>query len=157
MLDFQAVGEKIHSLRAELGFSQDEVAERLYVSRQAVSRWELGLTLPSVDNLVEMCKLFSVTFEELLCIGQPVAFDEDDIFKGHSRNFVVQSIVGGKLKVNLPDVLYLFSPAERQIILKAVRDGKLSTDYAELAVKLTDGEKNYLFGAIQTVKNNKKE
>ena len=110
MLDFQAVGEKIHNLRTERGYSQDELAEMLFVSRQAVSRWELGLTLPSVDNLAELCKLFEVTFEELLCMGQPVSFGED-IFKGHSRSFVVQSITNlNDLSVKLTESekLYLF-------------------------------------------------
>lgn len=148
MLDFQAVGEKIHNLRTERGYSQDELAEILFVSRQAVSRWELGLTLPSVDNLAELCKLFGVSFEELLCMGQSVSFEED-IFKGHSRSFVVQNIVCGKLKVNLPDVFYLFSPTERKVILKAVKDGKLATRLTELSVKLTESEKLYLFGGAK--------
>ena len=152
MLDFQAVGEKIHSLRTERGLSQEYLAETLFVSRQAVSRWELGMSLPSVDNLAELCKLFKVTFEELLCMGQPVSFEED-IFKGHSRSFVVQSIVDGKLKVNIPDKLYQFSPAERKLILKAVKDGKIITDLEELTVKLTESEKLYLFGGLISPKN----
>ena len=145
MLDFQAVGENIHNLRVQKGFSQDEMAELLFVSRQAISRWELGQTLPSVDNLAELCKIFGVTFEELLCMGQSVSFEPEDIFKGHSRNFVVQSIITGKLNVILPDVLYQFSPAERTVILKAVKEGKIPTDLGELSVKLTESEKLYLF------------
>lgn len=148
MLDFQAVGDKIHDLRTAAGLSQDNLAETLFVTRQAVSRWELGQTLPSVDNLAELCKLFNVTFEELLCMHQPVRFDENDIFKGHSREFVVSSIVNGKLKADIADILYLFSPSERMVILKAVKDGKVNADIARLAVKLTDEERIYLFGGI---------
>jgi len=85
MLDFQAVGKQIHNLRVNNGYSQDGLAEILYVTRQAVSRWELGQTLPSVDNLAELCKLFHVSFEEILCMGQPSDFEADDLFKGHSR------------------------------------------------------------------------
>ena len=151
MLDFQAVGEKIHNLRVDKGYSQDEMAELLFVSRQAISRWELGLTLPSVDNLAELCKMFGVTFEELLCLGQPVSFEEDDIFKGHSRNFVVQSIITGKLQVNLPNVFYRFSPSERTVLLKAVKEKKIATDINELSVKLTESEKLYLFGGGKSV------
>ena len=147
MLDFKAVGEKIHSLRTEAGYSQDKLAETLFVTRQAVSRWELGLTLPSVDNLVELCTLFKVSFEQLLCIDEPAKFS-DDIFEGHSREFVVKSIIDGTLNINLPDKLYLFSPAERIQILKAIRDGRVLCDLNELSVKLTDEEKTYLFGGI---------
>lgn len=148
MLDFQAVGDKIHDLRVAAGLSQDNLAETLFVTRQAVSRWELGQTLPSVDNLAELCKLFGVTFEELLCLDEPARFNEDDIFKGHNREFVVSSVVNGKLEINIADKLYLFSPSERMIILKAVKDGKIKSDGAKLAVKLTDEERVYLFGGI---------
>ena len=109
MLDFQAVGKQIHNLRVQNGFSQDGLAEVLYVTRQAVSRWELGQTLPSVDNLAELCRLFRVSFEELLCMGRPTEFAEDDLFRGHSREFVVDGIINGKLNVKLPEVLYQFS------------------------------------------------
>lgn len=148
MLDFQAVGDKIHNLRTAAGLSQDNLAETLYVTRQAVSRWELGQTLPSVDNLAELCRLFNVTFEELLCLDEPARFDKDDIFKGHSREFVVNSLANGKLETDIADKLYLFSPSERMVILKAVKDGKVKADGARLAVKLTDEEKSYLFGGI---------
>ena len=144
MLDFQAVGEQIHKLRVSNGYNQDRLAEALFVSRQAVSRWELGQTLPSVDNLVELCKLFNVSFEELLCMGKPKHFDEDDIFKGHSREFVVRSIVCGDLKIDLAEKLYLFSPTEREVILKAVKDGKIPADLKTLSLKLTDREKAIL-------------
>lgn len=147
MLDFQAVGEKIHNLRIKAGYSQDKLAETLYVTRQAVSRWELGQTLPSVDNLAELCSLFSVTFEQLLCIDEPAQF-KDDIFEGHSREFVVKSIIDGTLNINLADNFYLFSPAERMHVLKAVKDRRLVCDMRELSVKLTDEEKTYLLGGI---------
>ncbi len=149
MLDFQAVGKQIHNLRARNGYSQDGLAEILYVTRQAVSRWELGQTLPSVDNLAELCKLFNVSFEEILCMGQPAKFSEDDLFKGHSREFVVGSILNGKLKVSLPDVLYQFSPKERLAILKAVKERKIKTDMAELTPKLTENERIYMGGIIK--------
>lgn len=147
MLDFRAVGEKIHNLRVTAGYSQDKLAETLFVTRQAISRWELGLTLPSVDNLAELCTLFKVTFEQLLCIDEPAQF-KDDIFEGHSREFVVKSVIDGTLNINLPDTFYLFSPAERLRILKAVKERKIECDLKALSVKLTDEENKYLFGGI---------
>lgn len=145
MLDSQAVGEQIHNLRVKNGYSQDSLAEVLFVTRQAVSRWELGLTLPSIDNLVELCALFDVSFEELLCIGKPKEFDSEDIFKGHSREYVVKSIVCGDLKIDIADNLYLFSPSERATILKAVRDRKILVNIWKLVLKITDEEKAILY------------
>ena len=58
--------EKIVELRKQKGLSQEELAERLGVSRQAVSRWELGQTLPDIVNLVQLCELFGVSADYLV-------------------------------------------------------------------------------------------
>ncbi|MBO5352493.1 MAG: helix-turn-helix transcriptional regulator [Lachnospiraceae bacterium] len=58
--------EKLVRLRKARGFSQEELAEKLEVSRQAVSRWELGSTLPDIPNLVQLCELFGVTTDYLV-------------------------------------------------------------------------------------------
>lgn len=60
------VAERLAALRQRAGLSQGEVAERLNVSRQAVSRWETGLTIPSIDNLARLSKLYGITLDELL-------------------------------------------------------------------------------------------
>ena len=53
-------------LRTKAGLSQDELAERMFVTRQAVSRWERGASDPSTSNLLTLAKLFNTTAEELL-------------------------------------------------------------------------------------------
>ena len=60
------VAERLASLRKRAGLSQGDVAERLNVSRQAVSRWETGFTVPSTDNLSHLGRLYGVTLDELL-------------------------------------------------------------------------------------------
>jgi len=144
MLDFMAIGNKIRDLRVEHRFSQDQIAEMLYVSRQAVSRWELGQTLPSVDNLIELSTLFHLPFEEILCMNQVVTMDPANLFLGHDRMFVIKKILDGSLKVNLPDVFYQFSNAERMIVLKAIENGTYQTDHNRLWVKLMPEEQKYL-------------
>ena len=62
----QSLGETIKSYRIERKMTQEFVAERLGVSRQAVSKWESGLSDPSTSNLIALAKLFSVSPEELL-------------------------------------------------------------------------------------------
>ena len=56
-------------LRQQAGLSQSEVAERLFVTRQAVSRWERGETLPEVETLQALSRLFGVSINTLL--GSP--------------------------------------------------------------------------------------
>lgn len=58
--------EKLTTLRKEKGLSQNELAEMLYVTRQAVSRWETGEAAPSVDNLIALRDLYGVSVDYLL-------------------------------------------------------------------------------------------
>lgn len=59
-------GEKLQKLRQKAGMSQDALAERLDVSRQAVSRWERDETMPETDKVVALADLFAVTTDYLL-------------------------------------------------------------------------------------------
>lgn len=59
-------GEKLQELRKSRGLTQEELAEALYVSRTAVSKWESGRGYPSIDSLKEISGYFSVTIDELL-------------------------------------------------------------------------------------------
>ena len=71
----------ILKLRTQNGLSQDELAEKLYVTRQAVSRWENGETIPNTETLKLLSKLFDVSINTLLgaprqlicqCCGMPL-------------------------------------------------------------------------------------
>ena len=58
--------EKLISLRKKGAMSQEDLADRLGVSRQAISRWELGSTLPDAPNLLKLSDLFGVSVDYLL-------------------------------------------------------------------------------------------
>ena len=60
------LGEKIRDLRKRDGLSQEEVAEKLNVSRQMISKYELGETLPDLEKLEELTKLFEGSYDDLL-------------------------------------------------------------------------------------------
>lgn len=60
------LSDKIVELRKKNGFSQEDLADELQVSRQAVSRWEQGTADPSSSNILELSKLFNVTTDYLL-------------------------------------------------------------------------------------------
>lgn len=57
--------EKLVALRKEKGLTQSAVAEKLDVSRQAISRWESGVALPSTDNLKSLSALYGVPVDYL--------------------------------------------------------------------------------------------
>ena len=58
--------EKLQELRKSKGFTQEELADALYVSRTAISKWESGRGYPNIDSLKEISKFFSVSIDDLL-------------------------------------------------------------------------------------------
>ena len=60
------MGEKILNLRKARGWNQEELAERIGVTRQAVSRWESGSAKPDADKIIAVCDLFGVSADYLL-------------------------------------------------------------------------------------------
>lgn len=60
------IGEKIQEIRVEKGLTQERLAEMLDVSRQSVSKWELGQAVPDVDKIVRMSELFDVSTDTIL-------------------------------------------------------------------------------------------
>ena len=60
------MGEKLLELRRGQGLSQEDVAEQLGVSRQAVAKWESGETVPDILNCEKLAKLYDVTLDELV-------------------------------------------------------------------------------------------
>lgn len=63
---FLEFNEKIQQLRKQNNITQEQLAERLYVSRTAISKWESGKGYPNIDSLKSISKLFSVSIDELL-------------------------------------------------------------------------------------------
>lgn len=148
MIDFVRVGNKITEYRKSANMTQDELADLLFVTRQALSKWENGKGVPSADTLLALCKIFNVSFEEILCLDEKIDVDKDNIFKGHQRLFIIKKIISNETNIYLPDVFYQFSPSERMLVLKAIKENKIHTDIDELYVKLTNSEKVYLGGKL---------
>ena len=78
--------DAIRTFRTKKGLSQDELAEKVFVTRQAVSRWETGETVPSTDTLKELSRVLDVSMNALLgsprtlicqCCGMPL--EEDNL------------------------------------------------------------------------------
>ena len=60
------IGEKIAQLRVAAGISQELLAEKIDVTRQSVSKWEVGQALPQIDKVLQLCEIFNVSADELL-------------------------------------------------------------------------------------------
>jgi Predicted transcriptional regulators len=70
--------EKLQALRKERDLTQEELAEALYVSRTAISKWESGRGYPSIDSLKEISKFFLITIDELLSGEQIISIAEKE-------------------------------------------------------------------------------
>ena len=70
--------EKLQELRKRQGLTQEELAQALYVSRTAISKWESGRGYPSIDSLKTIAKFFSITIDELLSGDELLTIAEED-------------------------------------------------------------------------------
>ncbi|MDD3831242.1 MAG: helix-turn-helix transcriptional regulator [Clostridia bacterium] len=152
MLNLVRIGEKIKTLRMDNNITQEQLAESMYVSRQAISRWEKGLALPTIDNICELTKIFNTTFDNILCLDEPTTISAQSLFQNANREYVVMEIVKGNITVNLADVFYQFSNVERMFMLQRLKEQMqldlhhplvANTSIYDLWHKLTDTEKQF--------------
>lgn len=93
------LAENIKTLRKQKGFSQEEVAARLNVVRQTVSKWEKGLSIPDTETTMRLAELFGVSVSEL--IGEEIKEDHSaDVAEQLSRLNALTAIeIQNKLKL----------------------------------------------------------
>ena len=60
------IASRLQKLRKEKGYSQEELADKLGISRQAISKWERAEASPDTDNLIMLAKLYNVSLDDLL-------------------------------------------------------------------------------------------
>ena len=72
----EMIGRKIRSLREQAGLTQEDVAEAMGVSRQAVSKWEANLSRPSAENLIRLARLFRVELTEIVSAREEMDTEE---------------------------------------------------------------------------------
>lgn len=70
--------QKLQQLRKQKGLTQEELAEKLYVSRTAISKWEAGRGYPGIDSLKAIASFFSVTLDALLSSEQILSIAQED-------------------------------------------------------------------------------
>ena len=100
------IGEKIFKLRAKAGISQEQLAEKLGVSRQAVSRWESGETTPDMANIIGLCNIFGVSADHLIRGGEtaeaaPVSVQHQPALAVRDRYHIFRLISAGCFQVGV--------------------------------------------------------
>ena len=102
-----SIGSKIAFYRKAKGMTQEELAKRLEVSAQAVSKWENDITCPDIQALAPLAKIFSTTTDDLLSVDpikevQLLPANERRDFKDLTLKVIVDSKDGDKVRINLP-------------------------------------------------------
>lgn len=102
-------GEKIQKLRNQNKWTQEQLAEKLYVSRTAVSKWESGKGYPNIDSLKDIAKLFNKTIDELLSSEEIIDIAKEENTSNIKRT---NNLIYGLL--DIISILFIFLPLYAQ-------------------------------------------
>ena len=102
-------GEKLKKLRTDRGLTQDELAEKLYVTRTAISKWESDRGCPNIDSLKAISNFFSVSIDELLSSGEVLSIAEEDSKRKEKR---FRELVYALLDLSMAILMFLPSFSE---------------------------------------------
>lgn len=125
MFDTMKFGKALSTLRKQADMTQNEVADRLNLSRQAISKYERGESFPDISILVMIAELFNVTLDELINYGEPT--------KGEST--ILKNVAKGNADIiaeNIADVVNL-APLLKPSILT-----KLSHQFEKQGIDISD-------------------
>ena len=110
--------EKLQELRKNKGLTQEELAEILFVSRTAISKWESGRGYPNIESLKAIAKLFSITVDELLSGEELLNIAEQD---NKQRENHIRDLIFGLLDISALSLLFLpFFAQKTDNIIKAI-------------------------------------
>ena len=96
--------EKLQELRKQKGLTQEELAELLYVSRTAISKWESGRGFPNIESLKAISRFFSVSLDELLSGEEILTIAEND---NKQKERTIRDLIFGLLDCGMALLLFL--------------------------------------------------
>lgn len=149
MLNIEIISKRIIEKRKEIGMTQNELADALYVTRQAVSKWEMGKSLPSIEVLIEMTELFDVTIDYMLDGSDLRDNDYDRMFMQFPREAVIHRYINSdRPNEEFKNIFYLLTVKERKQMIDQVLNGYLKVDSHMLWPYLSRQERKYYLGNI---------
>ena len=130
-------GEKLKKLRTDNGLTQDELAEKTYVTRTAISKWESDRGYPNIDSLKAISKFFSVSIDDLLSSDEVLTIAEEDNKQQETR---FKDLVCALLDLSIAMLLFLpFFAENTEGVIRSV------------SLIMLDGVQPYLKAAYFTV------
>ena len=150
------LNEKLLELRKQKGLTQAELAEILFVSRTAVSKWESGRGYPNIDSLKAIAKFFGITIDELLSGEELLTIAEEDSRKKENR---LRDLVFGSLDCSTAMLFFLpffgqkAPPVIQAVSLLSLTEAKLYLRTAYVAAVAGMAFLGILTLALQTCQN----
>lgn len=145
MINQIKIGEKIASQRKLNNIKQSELADKLFVTHQAVSKWENGKSIPSIEIMVELTKLFNITIDFLLDDSEVDNNDFKSLLNNYSRETAFNIFLkNDSINKLIGNSLYLFTKVERANLVDQIISGKSKINIEILWPYLNKDERNYL-------------
>lgn len=135
MFNTHAFGLKLAQLRKNADMTQSGLAERLNVTRQAVSKYEIGDSFPDVTILVRMAEVFGVSVDELICAGAPTVGEAVIL---HSLAHGTEPMAGATPEDVANLAVWLKPSAVERLTINLAKQGINVSRLTEIAVYLSD-------------------
>ena len=111
--------EKLYELRKEKGFSQEELADKLNVARQTISKWENGTTTPDSNNLIELSNIFEISIDEFVGKNEAKDVSKENEKEAKCKKKLIKKIIIGIIILVL--ILFLLLVGYRFILITKIR------------------------------------
>lgn len=146
----EKLGERLLKLRKEAGLSQEEVADKLGVSRQTISKWETDQSVPDLDKIVPICTLYNIGSDELLTGNKPVIKTEIEIKEDNGK----KRALGTSIAV----LLYIMSFVTMIFIASVLKwKGEIAFSIAMIIIAIATAIIIYSNHAYKETKKEKKQ
>jgi len=156
MVDLSKIGQTIERLRKSKQMTQDDLASALYVTRQAISKWETGKGIPSIEVFIELTRLFNVSIDALIDGVELSKHDYLSQLNQLPRAAVFANFIQSNTLTNdFEQYFYLFHKEERKQFLDLLIKGVIDLPYKTVWPHLSEEERIYLFGYILSHKEEK--
>ena len=131
--------EKLKELRKEKGISQEQLAEKIYVSRQAITKWESGNGIPDIENLIAISNLFGQSLDSLLSEEKSLISKHDFLYESRTE-YDLDSPKKIDLKLGRAHEVIIEKTKDEKILVTAASN-KLNMLAQQVKVKIVEDKK----------------
>jgi len=139
-MNAQVIAENLVRLRQSLNWTQEDLSDKLNVSRQAISKWETGLSIPSLETLLELSRLYKITINEILepSIHEQIACFEEII---NIESSMLKTVLTQINKTDIVKASMGASPEIKKLLRSLFNDIDFNKERANIgSVKITEIE-----------------